>query len=1141
MLHRVLCTLLCLAWTANLAAQEIRGTIMGFITDPAGAAVPAARVLVTSQSTNVSNSYETNQEGRYVAPFLPPGSYSIRVEKEGFSTVIRENVLLQTQDRLTVDFVMKLGALAETVKVTAQSPILQMSSADFGQVVSNSFVNRLPVVAVSPLSLADMAPGVVPSAPDNNVSSLQAAYVQINGSAGPGNQIAIDGAPVEVPRQQGTTFIIPMAEMVEELKVVTTLFDAAQGRTSGGSMFVSTRSGSNRYRGSAYYHIRDERFNANSWTNNYFRNPRGQINFVTMGGIIGGPIRKDKTFFNIGMEYLENRRLGTFQFRVPTALERRGNFSQSLSPQARPLELYDPHTTVIDSAGRFVSRVPYPNAILPASQHNPTGLAIAAAYPLPNFLDRPNQISQINHIARTPVTTDNFNIQTRLDHVLNARHRLYGRYARNRGGVNLFHEPAAFPGYWASSGVNTDNRLATNYVIEDTMTLSPSLVGSIRAGFNRFTQPTSGSGDRLDPDILKLPQILKQSLYSGGSAGGGWPRIDISDGNVASLGPQFRIDVNNIISLTSTFNKFWGKHNLRWGGDYRHTRWFNNNAGSAQNGQFIFDKPLTRARDDASANVTSGSGMASLILGYPTAGEIRRIPALSIQDQYGALYVQDDYRILPKLTLSFGLRYEVETPFTERYDRLMYGFDRNANVGLTVPGIGPLRGGILFVNENGLPRRQGAIDANNLGPRLSAAYAWNEKTVIRGGWVQLYQGLSYAEGNPSAPDTFTFATPYQGSGDGNRTLLPGVSISNPFPSGFQAVTGTSLGLRSQLGNTVSFLEPDRKIPNIQQTQVSVQRALPWNSVLEVAYVGVRYNSLWRNYNLNEVPDAFRTQDNTVANPFRGVLPATSTRGAAANIAANQLRTQFPQFTTVTQRNMNGPWGRYHSLQSRWEKRMSDGVQFVANYTYSKNLLHDPQSVVNDRFYKSVTDNDRTHVARLFLTADLPFGRRQKFGRSWPRWLDGIAGGWAVTWVTRYASGAALSLSGPNGRPIPIANPRTNVRYRNCLGDPAGARPETPCLDVTLVTPLVSRFDITPEPVRYAWLRGPGYADQDAVLFKTVNIWERLRFELRAEVNNVTNTPQWSDPRTDIANPRTFGTIIGGGNPRSVRFTARLHF
>lgn len=1132
--------LLASMFAAAAAAQEIRGTIFGQVTDPTSAAVPGAKVSIVNQATNVTVAVTTNMEGRYVAPFLPPGGYTIRVEKAGFSRVIRENIILQTQDRLTLDFPLTPGAVSESVTVSAESPLLQTASADFGQVVSNAFVNRLPVVATSPLSLADMAPGAVPSFPDNTVTSYQSSYVQINGSAGPGNQIAVDGAPVDLPRQNGTTHIIPMAEMVEELKVVTALFDAAHGRTKGGSMFVSTKGGTNNYHGSLYYHLRDERFNANSWTNNSRGVVRPTVNNYTAGGIFGGPVRKDRTFFNAGVEYLQSGATGNFSFRVPTEMERRGDFSQSLNGLSRPVELYDPLTTLLDSAGRFVSRQPFAGGRIPASRINPTGEAIINQFPLPNYLERPNQLSQINHLASTPRSTTNFNIQSRFDHVLNEKHRLYGRVARNHGMINKFTQPAGFPGFWRGDGINTDDRLATNVVVEDTVTLSPSLVGTINVSLNRYTQPGSSSGDKLDPTPLKLPDIIRNNLYSGRDSGGGWPRIEVLDGNVAYIGPWFRVDVNSVISLTNTFSKFWGAHSLRWGGEYRNTRWFYDNPGQAQNGTFTFDKNLTRARDDASANATSGSGMASLLLGLPTGGSLQRNPAMATQTHYGALFVQDDYRITRRLTLGVGLRYEVETPSTERYNRLYHDFVPDADLGITVPGIGPLKGGVRFVNVDGLPRREGLVDRNNFGPRLSAAYSVNDKTVLRAGWALFYQGTTNSEGTPGAPPTFTFNTPYQGSSDGNRTVLPGVSLTNPFPNGLQPATGTSLGFRSQLGTSVTFLKPDRAVPSIQQMQVSLQRQLPWNSVVEVAYVGVRYNSLYRSYNLNDVPDAYRTQDNSTNNPFFGILPPTSSRGSGRTITANQLTTRFPQFTSVNQENTNGPWGRYHGLQSRWEKRMSRGIQFVANYTYAKNLFTDPQSLVNDRVYKHVRDNDRTHVARLFFTADLPFGKRRAWGRDWPRWLDEAAGGWAVTWVTRYASGAPLGLSGPIGRPIPLANPTTGASVRDCLGDPVGAMPDRPCLDVTKVV-AIGRYDITPEPPLYSWLRGPGYGDHDAVMFKTFHLFEGLRFELRAEVNNVMNTPRWDDPRTNIQNPRTFGTIAGGDNPRSVRFTARLHF
>jgi hypothetical protein len=480
---------------------------------------------------------------------------------------------------------------------------------------------------------------------------------------------------------------------------------------------------------------------------------------------------------------------------------------------------------------------------------------------------------------------------------------------------------------------------------------------------------------------------------------------------------------------------------------------------------------------------------------------------------------------------------------TERYNQLFYGFDPNADLGINVPSIGQLKGGLQFVGAEGMSRQQGKLDTNNFGPRISAAYALPHRTVLRAGWGMFYEGLSnnLAGTAPGAASTYSSSTAYLGSADGYRSPLPGVGIWNPFPNGFQPVTGNSMGLKSLLGAGITFTDPNRQMPSIHQMQVSIAHELGWQSIIEAAYVGTRYNSLYRTYNLNDVPDAYRTLDSSVANPFYGVLPSTSSRGGASTVTANALKVAFPHFTSVNQELTNGPWGRYDSLQTRWEKRMSNGFQFVANYTWSKNLYYDPQSLVNDRFYTSVTDTDRTHVARMFVTFDLPFGDKRYLGSDWPRWLDTIAGGWAATWVTRYSSGAALSLSGPIGRPIPLANPRTGVSYNDCLGDPTGAMHSSPCLDVAKVQALVDRYAITPEPPRYSWLRGPGYADHDAVFFKSFRLVERAKFELRAETNNVFNTPQWGNPRTDITNPRTFGTINSGGNPRSVRFTGRLTF
>ncbi len=1119
-----------------LWSQDIRGTIAGRIIDQSGASIPGAKVVITNQATNVAVEVATNVEGNYVAPFLTPGDYLIRVEREGFQSATRSDVTLQTQARLTVDFTLQTGNVSETVTVTAEPPMLQTASADFGQVLDTRMLNRLPVVGMNPLAIADMAPGVVPIEV-SSIMDYNSSYVRVNGSSGTGNQMTIDGSPADVPRMSGVSYAMPMAQMVQELKVVTAVFDAAQGRTNGGSILVSTKTGGNQFHGSAYYNFRDERFNANSWTNNYFGQPRGQENFWIAGATLNGPIIRNRTFFSAGIEKQRNIRSQTWNWRVPTELERQGNFSQTLSPSGQPLQLYDPLSTVMSPEGAFVSREAFPNATIPASRINEVGAAVMAQYPMPNYFVNANQLGVVNYTTSVIPQNPYLLFQSRIDHHLNEKHRLYGRFARNIGEPNkLDFNSLPIPAY---TNHFVQSRRAYQYLLEDTATLRPTLVATFRLGFNRFNQHVMGHGDNLDPDILKLPDVLKGQLYSGG--GSGWPRWVVNDGSMPVMGPGYRVSVNNVLSGSAGFNSFWRNHNFRWGFEYRDTRWNENNPGTAQNGQFTFDKNLTRASDNNASNNLSGSGMASLLLGLPTAGTIQRSAAAAGQSQYAALYFQDDYRILPKLTLSLGLRWEIETPFTERFDRMFYDFSPDEDLGITVPGVGPLKGGVRFVSTGGLPRRQGKLDKNNFGPRVGIAYTVDSKTVVRAAWGVVYEGLinnlTDQLAQPYIPASYTFRTNYVGSGDGNRTVLPGVNISNPFPNGFNPVTGNALGNRTQLGDSVGYINPNIKLPNIHQIQFTIQRQLPWSSIAEIAYVGVRYNDLFTAYNLNEVPDAFRTQDQAVPNPFRGILPASSSRGAASTISANQLETRFPHFTGVTEYNAIGPWGRYHALQARWEKRFSHGVQVVANYTFSKNMEYDPQSVVNDRFYKTVTASDRPHLGRVFFSGELPFGRNRWKGNNWPGWLQHIAGGWSLSWAFKYATGAPLGLSGPNGRPIPLANPATGVDVHQCLGTIGG----TPCLDITKIQPLASQYDITPEPSRYSWLRSHNRISHDAVFFKQFDITERFAFDLRAETMNVFNSPLWGNPGTNINNVTNFGRITSGENPRTFRLTGRLTF
>jgi len=355
-----------------LAAQEYRGSVLGTVTDTSGGVVPGAKVTVTNEATGTAVETRTNAEGRYVVPFLLPATYTVEVSSEGFKAASQKGVLVQVQDKINLRFKLEVGAQAETVEVVARTPMLQRDNADLGQVVSRVFLDRMPAIGLSPLSMADMAPGVV--AASAGYISTDSYRTAINGGSGAsggngGNEITVDGIPNLSARRYGLSVTMPMSDAVEEFKVTTTMFDASLGRSNGGAMSVTTRSGTNRLNGSAYYYARDPSLNANSWTNNKagLARPSG-AKYHLAGATLGGPIQADRTFFFAAVEQISNESPFTRQGRVPTEAERNGDFSQTLDRNGKPLAIYYPNST-------GAARTQIPNGIIPAGLVDPTGRA----------------------------------------------------------------------------------------------------------------------------------------------------------------------------------------------------------------------------------------------------------------------------------------------------------------------------------------------------------------------------------------------------------------------------------------------------------------------------------------------------------------------------------------------------------------------------------------------------------------------------------------------------------------------------------------------------------------------------------------------------------------------------------------------
>ena len=1101
---------------------------------------------------------KSNADGNFNVPFVLPGKYTVRVAAPGFKAAIRPGIVVQINDRITLDFSLELGATNDTITVTAETPMLQIATADLGQVVEREMIERLPMNSMNAMNLADMAPGVLGGS-GSQVQNGQNDIV-INGGSGieRGNDITIDGIPNVAPRFNGLAVTVPASDAIQEFKVATTMFDAQNGRSNGGAISFTTRGGTNNFHGSGYYFFYDEFLNANGWLRNRNGQERSPISQYLFGGTIGGPVMlpkyngKNRTFFFFNYEKQQTENDFTRFARVPTELERKGDFSQTRSLTNTPLGMYDPYTTeIIDN--RTV-RQPYPNMTIPLNQQDPTGQAVMNLYGKPNQNVTP-RIGTFNWLGEGHYKGIVDNYTLRLDQMVSSKQRLYFRFSQLDGLDTR--EPFAMKGMYSmpssASGSTTDEinpRHNKSAAIDDSYSFTPTLFASFRYGYTRTNLDAFADGNRYDARDMKMPEVVLANQVSGG-----YPMIAMGE-NIPQFGSRLRASVNDTHSLYVTFNQLAGRHTVKYGLDTRVVRWHENAPGEIQNGRFNFDTRFTRSDPTStSTQNTSGTAMGALLLGLPHDAQIGYNSALSLQSWYTALYVQDDFKATSALTLSLGVRWELETPQTERFNRIAYGMDPGYRVPLEIPGM-QLKGALLFVDQDGRGRRQGETDYNNMGPRFGFAYKMGANTAIRGGYGLYYaSALSNISGTGSvnvnalgSQPSFNVVSRIPNSNSTNGGRTPITTLQNPFPNGIAKPTGNSLGVLSELGNSINYANPFRRTPYNQQWQFSIQRVIGWSTMVDAGYVGSHALKLFNDYNWNERSDIWLQQgvneSNQVPNPFWGIFPATSSLGGSRNIAQGRLWYPFPQFNNVNVFGMNTNRALYHSFQFALRKRMSHGLSATVNYTYSKNMVYDGASLVNDRQWRAVASSDRPHIFRVFATYSLPFGRRRALLSGVPDWANRIVGGWEFAGSFRMTSGTPLSLSQTRGRPIPLANPNKSGAVSGRLGDkldPVTGRPTNPYFDTTAWRALPSDYVISLEPPRYSWLRGPRGTYTSMTGYKTFSVRDTVKFELRVEANNLLNHPIFANPATNMDNPATFGTITSAGGTRNVNISGKIRF
>ncbi len=1135
---------LVLACLLTLAAsgQEYRATLSGRVTDPQAAVISGVKVIAVQVETGSKFETVSGHDGLYTIPFLPPSSYRVTAEAEGFKKYDRTAIRLGANERISLDIELSIGQITETISVSTEAPMLTTATASSGQVISTRQIENMPLSGRTPLALAQLAFGVTPTDDPRFTRPFDNAGpsgFSMGGSPSRSNELLIDGAPDTTGDSR--VAYNPPVDAVAEVKAESFQADAAYGHTGGGTVNVVLKSGTNGFHGTLYEFNQVSKTAATPFFTNKAGGRKPTSRFNQWGGSFSGPVRipklidgRNKLFFYFAYEGIKDALPAPATATMPTAAERTGDFSSLLNVSGQ-YQIYDPATGVAE--GSRVRRQPFAGNIIPPSRLSPIAQKYLQFYAQPNQPGRAD--GQDNFVSLTNGERNDFyNYLTRVDVNISDNHKLFVNVRNNkrigRGG-NAFGKDL------------TDNPTATNALrrinwgamVDDVYTITPTFLMNTRVNWTQFQEPRVNFSDGFDSTSLGFPSSLGAAATRKIL-----PRITFSRfTGLGDTGPrQFPFDS---FQLFEAFTRVAGKHTLKFGGDIRQLRESDFQYGYA-NGTFAFGNNWTQGPLDNSPSAPLGQDMAGFLLGLPTGGQYDIAAARSNLSNYYAFFLQDDYRVRSNLTLNLGLRAEHESGTTERFDRSVNGFNESAASPIAAAaqaayGRNPipelqqlnLKGGLTFAGDG--TRLIYKTPALTFSPRFGVAWTMSPKTVFRGGAGIYY--FTYGIIGNNAPG-FSQSTPFVATLNGYRT--PASTLANPFPSGIQQPTGNSEGLSTFLGRSITFQNPNAESQYSARWQFSIQRELSSNAVIEIGYMGNKAIRLPINYAANGVPLGLLSTSGSrdqatinnltgnVANPMAGLIPGTGLNGSL--VGRNQLPRAYPQFTGVTAQRVNDGSSHYHAMQVRLERRFSSGLQLMGNYQWGKLLerrsrLNDLDPVLEQR----VAAEDRTHRLVTSGTYDLPFGKGRRFAGDAGGVINQIIGGWNINGILTLQPGGPLNWGNSIylGGDLAVDGHNPNRTFDTTRFN----RVNNQQLDWNLRT-FSSRFNTA---------RADGVNQVDFSIIKAFPIRESLNLTYRCEFFNLTNTPIFSAPNLSPTNSN-FGLITNQANqPRRIQMALRLVF
>ncbi len=1001
-------TTLLVAWLAlscgMAMGQTATGSISGTITDANGAVVPGAKILATSTISGGKFEAVSSDAGLYVFPSLPASSYTLVVEKTGFKKLSRQNIEVRLAQRVDLDLRLEVGDLAQTVEVTAETPLLETSTSEKSTNFSPKFMSELPLFTGairSPRGFLSYMPGV-----------NAGAEVSISGSGGRAQEVQIDGASLIIPESGGTVFNMPSAEMFQEFKLITGGYSAEYGRFGGGVETYVTKSGAAWYHGTAFLNMRRDIWNANAWARNASTNPannfRPKERQNEIGGAGGGPVYipkvydgRNKSFFY----YTYTQRLlpADISFplsTVPTALMKTGNFTE-LGSQL----IYDPAT------GNGASRTVFPGNIIPSNRFSTVSKNLLPLIPNPT---RATLLQNYDFVNTSAIEQKIWSIKA--DHAFSTTNRL-SFFLSKEFGATL--STATFPGP-IGQGLGSSQQNPYNVRVNHDYSFRPNLFMHTTYGYSATRQlwdnpAQAGWGTKLGIPGLKGEADATPRIQFSGAAG--LTPYGVQDGKVANGGQD-----NDTIMITQGYTLLKGKHEIKFGWDWRQLGTYGFDLANS-NGQYIFNRAQTAVPN---SSVGSGHEFASLLLGAVQQASSTVLPVIldQIRYYYGSGYIQDNFRMTKKLTLNLGLRYEVPINWHVPNGNFSSLDPSKANVGAN-----GLPGALVFYGNG--PGRTGQTrpfptDYSNIGPRLGFAYQLTPKTVVRGGWGTFYQTLGnggcgcrqgFATTNSLVSNTPDQLFNWDGGIPVSASFRP-PPVLDPTLSNFQGI---------------DYLGPKYgRAPRVYNWTFNVQHEVK-RFLIDVAYVANRGNGLNSTIQLNQLPTSELSKgslltarlDSAAAQAAGVKLPYAS---YPQNLSVAQSLRPFPQYTDVISRNSGQGQTWYDSLQTKVERRFGN-FQLLASYTWSKSLSNahwrqifsqqfniGAQDAYNLRDMKSFNPFDQPHVLNVVWTYDMPFGRNKRFLGNSNTIVNGLVSGWVMSGAQRYYSGNLIQLVTP-GNPL----------------------------------------------------------------------------------------------------------------------------